>query len=493
MGGKRAAAESERVGGAIRNPVRDSVPLIQAPSELPNVEPVPLRAVKPVAVTRSLSRPRWWRDRRRRRLLALADLGAACVAAIAASTVTSEPGWVLATAPVWIVFAKLLGLYDADHKAIRHLTIDETSRIAGLAGLGTALLFLTVSWQPGEDALTLPDLAAVYFAAFAADTLLRGAARAFWRRITPPEQTAVLGDGRLAETIRRKIDLFPDMHLELVESPQGSSAEAMLGHVDRLILAADAPDPSAISRLTRSCRDQQVKLTVVSPFLGRVLPESRLSQVAELQLLEYGTWDVARSTALLKRILDLIGSAFAMVLTAPVFVAVAILIKIDSRGPVFFKQQRAGLDGAPFTMLKFRSMTADAEERLAELINIDQLREPVYKLRRDPRITRVGRWLRRTSLDELPQFLNVLRGQMSLVGPRPEDAEVVKRYEPDHLFRLEMKPGMTGPMQVCGRGDLSFSERLAVERDYLENQSITRDLRILAITGSTALRGRGAY
>jgi exopolysaccharide biosynthesis polyprenyl glycosylphosphotransferase len=267
----------------------------------------------------------------------------------------------------------------------------------------------------------------------------------------------------------------------------------MLEQVDRLILAADVPDPSEISALTRSCRDHQVKLTVVSPFLGGALPASRLSQVAELQLLEYGTWDVARSTALLKRVLDLTGSALGLVLMAPVFLVVAILIKLDSPGPVFFRQRRAGLDGAPFTMLKFRSMTADAEERLADLVDIDQLREPAYKLHRDPRITRVGRWLRRTSLDELPQFLNVLRGEMSLVGPRPEDAEVVKHYEPDHLFRLEMKPGMTGPMQVCGRGDLSFSERLAVERDYLENQSLTRDLRILAITGSIALRGRGAY
>jgi lipopolysaccharide/colanic/teichoic acid biosynthesis glycosyltransferase len=144
-------------------------------------------------------------------------------------------------------------------------------------------------------------------------------------------------------------------------------------------------------------------------------------------------------------------------------------------------------------MIKFRTMVAGAEEALPGLVQFDALHEPVFKLPRDPRVTRVGHFLRRTSLDELPQLLNVIRGDMSLVGPRPEQVELVRRYAPEHRFRLAVKPGMTGPMQVYGRGQLSFDERLTVEREYIENLSISRDLRILALTIPSVLAGRGAY
>jgi lipopolysaccharide/colanic/teichoic acid biosynthesis glycosyltransferase len=127
------------------------------------------------------------------------------------------------------------------------------------------------------------------------------------------------------------------------------------------------------------------------------------------------------------------------------------------------------------------------------VVSLDALAEPVFKLREDPRITPLGRLLRRTSLDELPQLVNVLRGDMSLVGPRPEQLEVVALYRPEHMFRLEVKPGLTGPMQVYGRGELTMEERLAVERDYVENVSIGRDMRILLLTIAVVLRGDGAY
>jgi lipopolysaccharide/colanic/teichoic acid biosynthesis glycosyltransferase len=144
-------------------------------------------------------------------------------------------------------------------------------------------------------------------------------------------------------------------------------------------------------------------------------------------------------------------------------------------------------------MLKFRTMHVGAEARLADIVDLDELDGPSFKLRDDPRVTRVGRWLRRTSLDELPQFLNVLRGEMSLVGPRPEQLDLVDRYADEHRFRLSIKPGLTGPMQISGRGDLAFAERLAVERDYVENLSVTRDLRILIMTVGVVVSGRGAY
>jgi lipopolysaccharide/colanic/teichoic acid biosynthesis glycosyltransferase len=144
-------------------------------------------------------------------------------------------------------------------------------------------------------------------------------------------------------------------------------------------------------------------------------------------------------------------------------------------------------------MIKFRTMVSNAEDLLNDLVPFDKLADPMFKLREDPRVTSVGRFLRRTSLDELPQLFNVLRGDMSLVGPRPEQVELVDRYAPEHRFRLAVKPGITGPMQVYGRGELSFEERLAVEREYIENLSIGRDVRILALTLPIVFAQRGAF
>jgi lipopolysaccharide/colanic/teichoic acid biosynthesis glycosyltransferase len=151
------------------------------------------------------------------------------------------------------------------------------------------------------------------------------------------------------------------------------------------------------------------------------------------------------------------------------------------------------VDGKPFRMFKFRTMYRDAADRLVELIDVDGLPEPVFKLRDDPRVTPVGRILRGYSLEELPQLWNVLRGEMSLVGPRPEELQLVKRYLPEQRRPLAIKTGLTGPMQVYGRGDLSFDERLAVEREYLENSSVSRDVHLLLLTIPAVIRGRGAY
>jgi len=144
-------------------------------------------------------------------------------------------------------------------------------------------------------------------------------------------------------------------------------------------------------------------------------------------------------------------------------------------------------------VLKFRTMVRDAEARLQEFVRLEELADPVFKLKADPRVTRVGRVLRRTSIDELPQLINVLRGDMSLVGPRPEQLDLVERYAPEHQFRVAVKPGMTGPMQVYGRGELTFDERLAVEREYVENLSLARDVRIILMTLPAVLGKRGAY
>jgi len=438
-----------------------------------------------------VGRPRFWRDALRRRLLAVADLIAAAVASVVVAASTADAFWALVLLPAWIVLAKLIGLYDRDHAAIRHLTIDELPAIAAWAGAGIAMLALILPQTPAGD---VDPAAALVGWLVATTTALvgRGAARSLWRRTTPPERTAVLGAGEVAEMIRRKLELFPDMHLQLVDDGRQRSFDQIVTDVDRVIFASDVMEPGEVGGLVAECRERQVKLSVISPLHGRAGPV-RLSRVADLPVLEYETWDPSRSTAMIKRGFDIVVSSVGLLLTAPLFPIIALAIRLDSEGPVFFSQLRAGLDGRPFQMHKFRTMVADAEDRLDDVVRLDDLREPVFKLSDDPRVTRVGRVLRRLSLDELPQLLNVLRGEMSIVGPRPEQIELVERYRPEHRFRLTVKPGITGPMQVFGRGDLTFHERLAVELDYIENLSLSRDLRIIAETLPVTLRGSGAY
>jgi lipopolysaccharide/colanic/teichoic acid biosynthesis glycosyltransferase len=219
----------------------------------------------------------------------------------------------------------------------------------------------------------------------------------------------------------------------------------------------------------------------------------QLRHVADLPVIQYNTWDVSRSTLLMKRVVDVLLSSVALIVFTPLALLIAAAIRASSPGPAIFAQMRAGLSGRPFRMYKFRTMVYDAEDLLADLVSFDRLPEPMFKLRSDPRVTRIGRLLRRTSLDELPQLLNVLKGDMSLVGPRPEQMELVERYQPDQRFRLTVRPGVTGPMQVYGRGELSFDERLALERDYVENLSLLRDFRLLALTLPAVLRGGGAF
>jgi lipopolysaccharide/colanic/teichoic acid biosynthesis glycosyltransferase len=232
---------------------------------------------------------------------------------------------------------------------------------------------------------------------------------------------------------------------------------------------------------------------VVAPHAALLGPGIRLSRLGELPLLDFGFSDPPRSTELLKRMMDAVVAALMLVVLAPVALAIAVAIKLDSRGPVVFRQTRVGRDGELFTMLKFRTMVADAATRIGDVVDTAALEQPSFKIPDDPRHTRVGGRLRRTSLDEIPQLWNVLKGEMSLVGPRPEEAAVVKLYSERQRVRLAVKPGITGPMQVYGRGDLDFEERLALERDYIDSLSIAQDIAILLRTPRAVLGGDGAY
>jgi exopolysaccharide biosynthesis polyprenyl glycosylphosphotransferase len=192
-----------------------------------------------------------------------------------------------------------------------------------------------------------------------------------------------------------------------------------------------------------------------------------------------------------KKIFDRIGAFIGILLTAPVMLAVAIIVKLESRGPVFYTQTRCGLCGRPFRMHKIRTMYIDSEQKRIELLDRNEMSGPVFKLRNDPRVTPVGRFLRRHSIDELPQFFNVLRGDMSLVGPRPPLPQEASRFEPWQERKLSVKPGITCLWQVSGRNRIDFDEWMRLDLEYIDHRSLWLDLKIIGRTIPTVLRGTG--
>jgi lipopolysaccharide/colanic/teichoic acid biosynthesis glycosyltransferase len=194
-----------------------------------------------------------------------------------------------------------------------------------------------------------------------------------------------------------------------------------------------------------------------------------------------------------KRLLDIAGAAIALVLTAPVLLLAAALIKLESRGPVIYRSTRIGRGGRPFTFFKLRSMVNDADQMRHRLSHLNECDGPVFKISRDPRVTRVGRFLRSTSIDEIPQFINVLRGEMSLVGPRPPIPEEVAKYEPWQMRRLDVAPGITCLWQISGRSRIGFQEWMRLDLEYIRNRSFAMDLKILLRTIPAVLSREGAY
>ena len=195
----------------------------------------------------------------------------------------------------------------------------------------------------------------------------------------------------------------------------------------------------------------------------------------------------------IKRLIDIIGSVIGIIISFPIMLVISVLIKIDSEGPIIFIQERVGKNGKVFCIYKFRSMVNAAKDMLEEIINIYELEEPVYKIKDDPRVTRVGKVLRRTTLDELPQFFNVLQGEMSLVGPRPEAAWLVERYTDEQKVRFMMKPGITGPVQINGTPELPLNSRIDLERAYMKNYSLLKDFEIMIKTIPSIFRKDGCY
>jgi exopolysaccharide biosynthesis polyprenyl glycosylphosphotransferase len=264
-------------------------------------------------------------------------------------------------------------------------------------------------------------------------------------------------------------------------------------HVDEVIVALPWQYHRRIARVIAEAEKAGVRVRVVPDLLQLSLSRVYMDQVAGIPLLGMRETTITGWNLALKRAMDVLISGVGLLLLSPLILLIALAIRLDSPGPVLFKQKRVGRGGKLFTLYKFRSMIENAEEIRPYLEAFNEADGPLFKIKDDPRQTRVGRLLRRTSLDELPQLYNVLRGEMSLVGPRPALPEEVAQYQDWHRKRLEVSPGLTGLWQVSGRSKLSFDEMVLLDLYYVENWSPALDLRIILKTIPLVLLGEGAY
>jgi exopolysaccharide biosynthesis polyprenyl glycosylphosphotransferase len=484
--------------------------------------PLNLDLESATASSRGLGRRRVSRARRRsvylQRLLLIADLIAAALGGVVSSLVfdlTTPHAAILTVSfvAVTIFLAFTLGLYsDRD-------LLTWTSGFSDAPRMFCAALLLTWPIYAIADLIGTGKSVELALIGVAIVTLIdafaRALARGYAHRIVPLRQrTVLIGSGLVADRIGERLDRHTEFGLEtigLVDDDvhtlrDGDQSQPVLGSlnqldqviekmsVDRVIIAFSRASHDDLLGCIRTCRDRGVAVDIV-PRLFELVDGGSFSAIGGLPLISVTTPRLNRTSQAAKRVLDLVGSALLLLLLSPLLLIVAAAIKLDSRGPVMFKQIRAGRKGEEFKVFKFRSMFRDAEERKKQYQEENESTDGVmFKIRRDPRITRVGGFIRRTSIDELPQLINVLRGEMSLVGPRPLILEESRHAAQSwHARRLDLRPGITGPWQVSGRSDLPFDEMVRFDYQYVSGWSLARDIEILLATIPVVLSGRGAY
>jgi len=263
--------------------------------------------------------------------------------------------------------------------------------------------------------------------------------------------------------------------------------------IDEVVFVVPRLRLNYIENAIYACEIEGIKATIVADLFDAKIAKARSTELDGIPLITFETTKAKEWQLYIKRAVDIVISALGLIIFSPLFLLVIIMIKITSSGPVFFKQERSGLNGRNFILYKFRTMYKDAEKRLSELRTLNEMNGPVFKIKRDPRITPLGRVLRKFSIDELPQLFNVLAGHMSLIGPRPPIPEEVEQYEPWQRRRLSMRPGLTCLWQINGRNRVDFDEWMKLDLEYLDNWSLWLDFKILVKTIPVVLFGIGAY
>jgi exopolysaccharide biosynthesis polyprenyl glycosylphosphotransferase len=444
--------------------------------------------------------------------LSLGFLLAAVISEAEASSTWVHFAFFAVTLPAWVVAAKLFGLYGEDEARSDHSTLDDLGRVFLLVTLG-AFGFAVVtgySTHNMREVLLFWVFGTVFVAAG------RAAARVVSRRTLAYVQNAVIvGAGDIGQLVGRKLLQHPEYGINLVGfvDSEPKSRHSNLGHltllgapeelpdivrllgIERVIIAFSRDDPQEIVRITRSLRSFNVQIEIVPRLFEIVGPNAEVHALEAMPMLALPPVTLSRSSRVLKRTTDVVGAALLLTVTAPLFAICAWKIKRESAGPVFFRQRRLGMNQQEFTVLKFRTMSIDAEDgphREYIKATMEGAGEPgsngLYKLDRNHDVTRFGQWLRKTSLDELPQLINVLRGEMSLVGPRPCLPYEVEHFAPHHFERFLVPAGVTGLWQTAARAHSNFSEALDMDVLYARSWSVGLDLRILLRTPLQLLR-----
>lgn len=450
-------------------------------------------------------------------MLFAGDSVAAALAAVVSVNILGLASWdglafAVCVTTLWPLAAFSIGLYRSDQLATWASSATEAPRAFVAVLLITWPLYGIASALALGQVVTLTFLTIAGIAVFA--PIGRTVVRAGLHRAPDLRQrTLILGSGMVAGEVVKKLrnnaqfGLIPVGIVDDEVHDIGTPDLPWLGRfgdldsiikaqgIDRVIIAFTRASHEQLLESIRACRDAGVAIDVV-PRLFEFLDGVRaLDQVGGLPLLSIGAQNLTSTSVAAKRGLDIFGSLALLALFSPIMIAAAIAIKLESRGPVFFRQPRAGRGNTSFLLIKFRSMYVNADAHKAAVESLNEASDGVmFKIRRDPRVTDVGHFLRRFSIDELPQLFNVLKGEMSLVGPRPlifpETAALDENW---HLRRLELRPGLTGPWQVYGRSQSPFQEMVRFDYQYVAGWSLARDVEILFATLPAVMSGRGAY
>src|SRR5436190_2554453 len=459
------------------------------------------------------------RDYYLRRLLAISDV--LCLALAMGFTVAlgvgmrtdsaSEYlllGWV--TLPAWVVLFKMYGLYERDTKRLSHSTLDDLPPVFHAVLLGCLLLscwFALIA--PGKLAFA----AVVVFGGASLALVLAGRAltRAGFLRVMSPERVLLIGTGHASGVLIEKMRADGSLRLEPIgmvscdpgaEPLVGLPRLGCLGRIDlqsllvehrvmRAVVADAELQGEQLLELLRDCRATGTKVSLLPATSSVLGPAIEVDDVQGVTVLGINPPVLSRSSRWAKRGLDLFGAAAALIVLSPVLLLLMLVVRLDSRGPALFRQERVGQGGRCFKLLKLRTMNKDADRLRAELVA--NSKDPGWlHLERDPRITRLGRFLRLMSLDELPQLVNVLRGDMSLVGPRPLIPEEDNMVEDWARSRLDLTPGITGLWQVLGRTSIPFEEMVKLDYLYVTNWSLWGDVRLILRTLPVVFRRQGA-
>jgi exopolysaccharide biosynthesis polyprenyl glycosylphosphotransferase len=314
----------------------------------------------------------------------------------------------------------------------------------------------------------------------------------------------VIGTGPISDRLTSRLQRCPDTcvvgHVDdnaapgtrvlggLADLPDVCAAHG----IDRVIVAFPNTSDAIVLEALRKL-EGQVPVSEIPRYFELHNWRTDAEELHGLTLMHLPTASLAASERIMKRLMDVTLAACALVLASPLLLVIAVAIKLDTRGPVFFRQERMGRAGKPFRIFKFRSMTADAWQQRDTVASLNEVDGPLFKMEKDPRVTRVGAFIRKTSIDELPQLINVVRGEMSLVGPRPLPTEESDRIDGAALARLDVNPGITGLWQVCGRSDLTYDDLQHLDSVYVRSWTLMWDLRIMAQTPKVVFGRSGAY